>query len=41
MGARDLYLAAEVYDVGRNGDTRKPLGRVVLPANLDSQGLIF
>lgn len=27
MGARDLYIA-EVYDVGRDGRTRKPYGRV-------------
>ena len=27
MGARDLYVA-EVYDVMRNGETRKPYGRV-------------
>jgi hypothetical protein len=27
MGARDLYIA-EVYDVGDNGTTRKPYGRV-------------
>jgi len=27
MGARDLYIA-EVYDVGRDGATRKPYGRV-------------
>lgn len=27
MGARDLYIA-EVYDVGDNGDTKKPYGRV-------------
>jgi Putative zinc-finger len=27
MGARDLYIA-EVYDVARNGQTRKPYGRV-------------
>ena len=27
MGARDLYIA-EVYDVERNGTTRKPFGRV-------------
>ena len=27
MGARDLYIA-EVYDVDRNGKTRKPYGRV-------------
>jgi hypothetical protein len=27
MGARDLYVA-EVYDVERNGETRKPYGRV-------------
>jgi len=27
MGARDLYLA-EVYDVGTNGKTKKPYGRV-------------
>jgi Putative zinc-finger len=27
MGARDLYIA-EVYDVGRDGTTRKPYGRV-------------
>jgi len=27
MGARDLYMA-EVIDVGRNGETKKPFGRV-------------
>ncbi len=27
MGARDLYIA-EVYDVGRSGETKKPYGRV-------------
>jgi hypothetical protein len=27
MGARDLYVA-EVYDVGDNGTTKKPYGRV-------------
>jgi hypothetical protein len=27
MGARDLYIA-EVFDVGRNGETKKPFGRV-------------
>lgn len=27
MGARDLYIA-EVYDVGRDGKTKKPFGRV-------------
>ena len=27
MGARDLYVA-EVYDVERNGETKKPYGRV-------------
>jgi hypothetical protein len=27
MGARDLYVA-EVYDVGGNGETKKPYGRV-------------
>jgi hypothetical protein len=27
MGARDLYIA-EVYDVGRDGATRKPYGRI-------------
>jgi hypothetical protein len=27
MGARDLYIA-EVYDVGGNGETKKPYGRV-------------
>ena len=27
MGARDLYVA-EVYDVGRSGETQKPYGRV-------------
>ena len=27
MGARDLYIA-EVHDVGRNGETQKPYGRV-------------
>ena len=27
MGARDLYIA-EVYDVGGNGATKKPYGRV-------------
>jgi hypothetical protein len=27
MGARDLYIA-EVYDVGRSGETRKPYGRL-------------
>ena len=27
MGARDLYVA-EVYDVERTGETRKPYGRV-------------
>jgi hypothetical protein len=27
MGARDLYIA-EVYDVGRTGETQKPYGRV-------------
>jgi hypothetical protein len=27
MGARDLYVA-EVYDVGRTGETKKPYGRV-------------
>jgi len=27
MGARDLYIA-EVYDVGGDGQTRKPYGRV-------------
>jgi hypothetical protein len=27
MGARDLYVA-EVYDVARNGETKKPYGRV-------------
>jgi hypothetical protein len=27
MGARDLYIA-EVYDVDRNGETRKSFGRV-------------
>jgi hypothetical protein len=27
MGARDLYIA-EVYDVGRDGATQKPFGRV-------------
>ncbi|MHB8413386.1 MAG: zf-HC2 domain-containing protein [Candidatus Acidiferrales bacterium] len=27
MGARDLYIA-EVYDVGRDGTTKKPFGRV-------------
>jgi len=30
MGARDLYIA-EVYDVERNGQTRKAFGRVILP----------
>ena len=29
MGARDLYIA-EVYDVGRTGETQKPCGRVFL-----------
>jgi hypothetical protein len=29
MGARDLYVA-EVYDVGRTGETQKPCGRVFL-----------
>ncbi len=29
MGARDLYIA-EVYDVGRDGATQKPCGRVFL-----------
>src|SRR5262249_53005429 len=29
MGARDLYVA-EVYDVGQNGKTQKPCGRVFL-----------
>jgi len=37
MGARDLYLA-EVYDVGRNGDTQKPFGRVFFTKN---KSLIF
>ncbi len=37
MEARDLYLA-EVYDVGRNGDTRKPFGRVFFTKN---KSLIF
>ena len=27
MGARDLYIA-EVYDVARTGQTKKPYGRV-------------
>ena len=29
MGARDLYVA-EVFDVGHNGKTKKPFGRVSL-----------
>jgi len=29
MGARELYIA-EVQDVGRNGETKKPVGRVFL-----------
>jgi len=37
MGARDLYLA-EVYDVGRNGDTQKPFGRIFFTKN---KSLIF
>jgi anti-sigma factor RsiW len=37
MGARDLYLA-EVYDVGRNGDTQKPFGRIFFTKN---RSLIF
>lgn len=37
MGARDLYLA-EVYDVGRDGDTQKPFGRIFFTKN---KSLIF
>jgi len=37
MGARDLYLA-EVYDVGRNGDTQMPFGRIFFTKN---KSLIF
>lgn len=37
MGARDLYLA-DVYDVGGNGDTQKPFGRIFFTKN---KSLIF
>ena len=38
MGARDLYVA-EVFDVGRNGETKKPFGRVFY--NTKGKSLIF
>jgi hypothetical protein len=37
MGARDLYIV-EVYDVARNGEMKKPFGRVFLTKN---KSLIF
>ena len=37
MGARDLYIA-EVYDVDRDGQTRRPFGRVFFTKN---KSLIF